>query len=178
MVRNRLQTESPMSRGIAAFLAFCRMEKGLSRNSLSAYGTDLATFLAFVAPVCGGEYPQEELLVRYVNHLYAKELSSRSIARNLSALRSLFHYLVTENLIETDPTEHLSGPKQWTTIPKFLNRAQIEALIQAPDVSKPSGMRDRAMLELLYATGIRVSELIQLRTSNLDSGLGLNPGDR
>ena len=77
-----------------------------------------------------------------------------------------------------DPTEHLSSPKQWSTIPKFLNREQIEKLIAAPDCAKPTGLRDRAMLELLYATGIRVTELIQLRLSNLDMRLGAGPGDR
>jgi integrase/recombinase XerD len=75
--------------------------------------------------------------------------------------------------VAVDPTEHLASPKQWTTIPKFLNRSQIEKLIAAPDLDKPSGMRDRAMLEVLYATGIRVSELINLRLSNLDARLGV-----
>lgn len=165
--------ESPISRGIRAFLSFCRMEKGLSANSLAAYGRDLATLSAFCVPRTGGELPDEEGLQSYLNHLYKKDLTPRSIARNLSAVRSFFHFLVAEELVGSDPTEHLASPKQWSTIPKFLNREQIEKLIAAPDKSKPNGLRDRAMLELLYATGIRVSELIQLRVSNLDSGLGV-----
>jgi integrase/recombinase XerD len=171
--------ESPLSRGIHAFLAFCRMEKGLSKNSLEAYARDLADFQAFAqaaftqASAPGPDYPDAELLILYLNQLYQKELSSRSIARHLSALRGLFRFLLTEGLIAADPTEHLTSPKQWTTIPKFLNREQIESLIRAPDLAKPSGVRDRAMFELLYATGIRVSELIRLRTSHLDTGLGL-----
>jgi integrase/recombinase XerD len=88
-------------------------------------------------------------------------------------VRGLFQYLLSEGQISSDPTEHLSTPKQWTTIPKFLNREQIEKLIQAPDIAKPNGLRDRAMFELLYATGIRVSELIRIKTSSLDAGLGL-----
>jgi integrase/recombinase XerD len=80
---------------------------------------------------------------------------------------------VTEEKIAADPTEDLCSPKQWSTLPKFLNREQIEKLIAAPDCGKPGGLRDRAMLELLYATGIRVTELIQLRLSSLDTGLGL-----
>lgn len=165
--------ESQLSRGIRSFLVWCRMEKGLSQNSLDAYSTDLAGFRVFIEPLTGGAYPDAELLIRYLNSLYQKDLSSRSIARHLSAVRNLFHFLLTEGVIAADPTEHLSSPKQWTTIPKFLNREQIEKLIEAPDVSKPSGQRDRAMFELLYATGIRVSELIELRLSGLDSGLGL-----
>ena len=88
-------------------------------------------------------------------------------------MRSFFHFLVANEQLAADPTEHLSSPKQWSTIPKFLNREQIEKLIAKPDCDKPSGLRDRAMLELLYATGIRVTELIQLRLSNLDSRLGV-----
>lgn len=173
MADQEVRSESSISRGIRAFLVWCRMEKGLSRNSLEAYTADLAGFREFIEQQPGGEYPDAELLVKYLNSLYSKELSSRSIARHLSAVRSLFHFLLTEGLISSDPTEHLSSPKQWSTIPKFLNREEIEKLIQAPDVSKPSGLRDRAMFELLYATGIRVSELIELRLSGLDPGLGL-----
>ncbi|HVW87757.1 MAG TPA: site-specific tyrosine recombinase, partial [Bryobacteraceae bacterium] len=176
MAEQGTTAESPLSRGIRAFLTFCRMEKGLSQNSLDAYGRDLAGFRAFTEPLTGGEFPQAELVIRYVNSLYEDELSSRSIARHMSAVRSLFHFLLAEGLVSGDPTEHLTSPKQWSTIPRFLNREQIEQLIGAPDVSKPSGLRDRAMFELLYATGIRVTELIQLRTSNLDLGLGLIRG--
>jgi integrase/recombinase XerD len=164
---------SPTSRGIRAFLAFCRIEKGLSANSLDAYARDLAAFRTWAHPLTGGELPQAEVLFAYVNHLYTKGLSGRSIARHLSAIRSFFHFLVAEEQVAVDPTEHLSSPKQWSTIPKFLNREQIEKLIRAPDCTRPTGLRDRAMLELLYATGIRVTELIQLRMSNLDTALGL-----
>ena len=165
--------ESPTSRGIRAFLAFCRMEKGLSQNSLDAYGSDLAAFRTYADPLTGGHFPGENILKAYLNHLYTQNLSGRSIARHLSAIRSFFHFLVADEKVAVDPTEHLSSPRQWSAIPKFLNREQIEKLIHAPDSRKPGGLRDRAMLELLYATGIRVTELIQLRMSNLDMGLGL-----
>jgi integrase/recombinase XerD len=165
--------ESPTSRGIRAFLSFCRMEKGLSRNSLDAYGRDLAALRTYTDPLTEGDLPDTRVLKSYLNHLYTQNLSSRSIARHLSAIRSLFHFLVAEEKVAIDPTEHLSSPRQWTTIPKFLNREQIEQLIGAPDCGKPTGLRDRAMLELLYATGIRVTELIQVRLSNVDMNLGV-----
>jgi len=165
--------ESPASRGIRAFLAFCRMEKGLSRNSLDAYRRDLAAFCAWTTPLTRGDFADTAVLKAYISHLYARKLSSRSIARHLSAIRSLFHFLVADEKVAIDPTEHLSSPRQWSTIPKYLNREQIGKLIAAPDCTKPSGLRDRAMLELLYATGIRVTELIELRLSNLDMALGL-----
>jgi integrase/recombinase XerD len=167
------QAESPLSRGIQAFLGFCRMEKGLSPNSLDAYSRDLAGFLAFAGPPAGAGYPDAEVLIRYLNRLYKKDLSSRTIARHLSAVRSLFRFLLSEGLIPADPTEHLASPKQWSTIPKFLNREQVDKLVAAPNAGKASGIRDQAMLEILYATGIRVSELIHLRTSNLDMARGL-----
>ena len=149
------------------------MEKGLSQNSLDAYSRDLAGFQLFTQFATRGALPDAEALQFYVNDLYSKGLSSRSIARHLSTVRNLFHFLVAEEKVAADPTEHLSSPKQWSTIPKFLNREQIETLIAAPDRTKPAGTRDRAMLELLYATGIRVTELIQLRVSNLDASLGV-----
>lgn len=167
------RAESPISRGIRGFLAFCRMEKGLSSNSVEAYGRDLAAFQGFCEARTKGQFPDEEVLQSWVNQLYKQDLTPRSIARKLSAIRSFFHFLVAEQLIAADPSEHLASPKQWSTIPKFLNREQIENLIAAPDTTKSSGLRDRAMLELLYATGIRVSELIQLRLSNLDMRLGV-----
>jgi len=165
--------ESPISRGISAFLGFCRMEKGLAKNSLDAYALDLARFRRYAEGEAQGRIPDAELLQSYVTSLYSLGLSSRSIARNVSALRNFFRFLFTEAKIQSDPTEHLSAPRQWSTIPKFLNREQIEGLIAAPDSSKPSGQRDRAMLEILYATGMRVSELIALRSTHLDSGMGL-----
>jgi len=174
MTGKEVKAETSLSRGIRAFLVWSRMEKGLSRNSLEAYAADLAGFREFAEPATSdGQYPNAEVLIRYLNSLYKNDLSSRSIARHLSAVRSFFRFLLTEGLISSDPTEHLSSPKQWSTIPKFLNREQIEKLIGAPDISKASGLRDRAMFELLYATGIRVSELIELRVSGLDAGLGL-----
>jgi integrase/recombinase XerD len=173
MVPDKDAARSEISLGIRDFLTYCRMEKGLSRNSLEAYKSDLEDLRSFAEPKNGGIVPDTELLNTYVNSMYIKLLKGRSIARHLSSIRNFYGYLMAEGRIQEDPTEHLASPKQWSTIPKFLNRVQIEQLISAPDVTKPTGMRDRAMLELLYATGIRVSELINLRISALDRGLGL-----
>jgi integrase/recombinase XerD len=173
MARNQNPAQTPISSGIRDFLTFCRMEKGLSKNSLDAYGRDLEHLRAFTEPLTKGGLPNLELLNTYINSMYTKSLTSRSIARHLSSIRNLFGFLVAEGRLPEDPTEHLASPKQWSTIPKFLNRTQIEQLISAPDVTKPTGLRDRAMLELLYATGIRVSELINLQISSLDRSLGL-----
>lgn len=149
------------------------MEKGLARNSLLAYGRDLDSFRAFAHEQTNGVIPEAEVVIGYVNSLYSKQMNSRSIARHLSAIRNLYRYLLAEGQVSSDPTEHLTTPRQWTTIPKFLNQEQVEGLVVAPDARKPTGQRDRAMLELLYAAGIRVTELVELRVSNVDGGLGL-----
>jgi integrase/recombinase XerD len=173
MMRNGSAAATPISSGIRDFITFCRMEKGLSRNSLEAYARDLEDLRFFAEPITGGALPDAELLNAYVNNLYAKNLSSRSIARHLSSIRGLFNFLISDDKVQEDPTGHLASPKTWTTIPKFLNKTQLDSLIAAPDVTKPVGLRDRAMLELLYATGIRVTELIRLQLSSIDVGLGL-----
>src|ERR1700748_2982757 len=108
MARNVNAALSPISNGIRDFLTFCRIEKGLSKNSLDAYGRDLEGLRSFAEPLTGGAIPQVELLNTYVNHLYSKSLTSRSIARHLSSLRSFFSFHVTEDAIKEDPTEHLS----------------------------------------------------------------------
>jgi integrase/recombinase XerD len=108
------------------------------------------------------ELPGPEQLRHYLDRLYQSGLSQRSIARHLSTLRGLYGFLLREGRIASDPTEHLGAPKQWQNIPKFLNLQDIEKIIQAIDTTRPTGLRDRAMLELLYATGLRVSELCRL----------------
>jgi integrase/recombinase XerD len=154
-----------------AFLNFCRLEKGLSANSIEAYALDLAKWSAFLGE--SGELPGTEGLRHYLDHLYRTGLSQRSIARHLTTLRGFCGFLLREGHVATDPTEHLGAPKQWQTIPKFLNLEVIEKIIQAIDTIRPNGLRDRAMLELLYATGLRVSELCRLGLGDCNLDLGV-----
>lgn len=155
---------------VTAFLNFCRIEKGLSANSLEAYATDLSRFIAFLGDTAS--LPDTPQLRLYLDSLYQTGLSSRSVARHLTTLRNFYGFLLREGVMDVDPTEHLRTPRQWQTIPKFLNLQEIEKLIEAPDTSRPTGLRDRAMLELLYATGLRVSELCRLGVSDLHADLG------
>jgi integrase/recombinase XerD len=99
-------------------------------------------------------------------------MASRSISRHLTTLRNLYRYLLGKGIVGTDPTANLAAPKQWHNLPKYLNKKQIDDLMAAPDHSKPQGLRDRAMLEFLYATGLRVSELCKARVSDLDANMG------
>ena len=156
---------------MTAFLNFCRLEKGLAANSLDAYSADLSKFRAFLEE--GAGFPDTEQLRQYLDHLYKSGLASRSIARHLTTLRNFCGFLLREGLIERDPSEHLGAPRPWQKIPKFLNLEEIERIIQAIDRSHATGQRDRAMLELLYATGLRVSELCRVGVGDLNRDLGV-----
>ncbi len=100
-------------------------------------------------------------------------MASRSIARHVTTLRNFYAHLLERGLVDTDPTAHLAAPRQWQSLPKYLNKKQIDDLLGASNGSKPRGLRDRAMLELLYACGLRVSELCTVRLSDLDRDVGV-----
>lgn len=159
--------------GVSSFLDFCRVEKGLSRNSIDAYALDLSAFRDFAEAESGDRIPDLEGVRRYVDSLYVSGLAERSIARRISSLRNLYQFLLREKRIDSDPTSLLQSPKQWKSLPKYLNLDEIEKLIGAPEPVKPTGVRDRAMLELLYATGLRVSELCQIRLADLNRDFGV-----
>ncbi len=108
----------------------------------------------------------------YIDALYQSGLASRSIARHITTLRNFHSFLVERGAEQSDPTSLLSTPKQWQSLPKYLNGEEIARLIAAPDKSKPAGLRDHAMLEFLYATGLRVSELCKVRVSEVEMSLG------
>jgi integrase/recombinase XerD len=156
---------------MTAFLNFCRLEKGLANNSLAAYASDLSRFSSFFG--AAAELPGTEEIRHYLDHLTNGGLGGRSVGRHLTTLRSFYGFLLREGLVEADPMEHLRSPKQWQTIPKFLNLEEIEKLIGAPETTRPRGLRDRAMLELLYASGLRVSELCRVGIGDLNLELGV-----
>jgi integrase/recombinase XerD len=164
---------------VQAFLNFCRVEKGLAEHTISSYSIDLKRFTNFTARPVSPGFSREPAPLRasdlagYFASLQASGLSPRSIARHLATLRNYYRFLIQDGRLSEDPTELLVSPKQWTTIPKFLNQNELEALIAAPAPGKPAGLRDRAMLELLYATGLRVSELCGLPISAIESEAGL-----
>ncbi|MCC6366449.1 MAG: site-specific tyrosine recombinase XerD [Bryobacterales bacterium] len=156
-----------------AFLDFCRIEKGLSSNSLLAYDRDLLRLEAFSNLACDGRLPESAHLLRYLDQLYRDGLGARSIARHLSTIRNLYSYLLREGRIAEDPASALPTPRQPRKIPRYLNSSQIDTLVARPDASKPNGLRDRAMVSLLYASGLRVSELCRLEISSLNLEMGL-----
>ncbi len=151
-----------------AFLGFCRVEKGLSNNTVESYRLDLKRFSDFSQDAG----LSATLLREYLDSLFRAELSSRSIARHLATLRGFSSFLLQQGLIQTDPTTLLPAPRQWQSLPKYLNSKEVDNLLAAPDRTKPTGLRDRAMLQFLYATGVRVTELCKMQVSDLESSLG------
>ena len=158
-------------RDIQAFLNFCRVEKGLAHNSIQSYQFDLKR-LSYAQPRLARDLEPADL-ARYVESLYGAGLSARSVARHITTLRNFYRFLIQEGQLDRDPTEFLAQPKQWTTLPKYLNLGEVNKLVGAPPLDKPTGLRDRAMLELLYATGLRVSELCRLEISAVERAMGL-----
>jgi len=161
---------SPVMARVQSFLDFCRIEKGLAWNTVEAYRQDLIRFAEFAAS--DGAPSDVDRIRHYVDSLYHSGLSSRTVARHVASLRN-FHAFLLETGVETaDPTSLLAAPKQWQNLPKYLNSEQINSLLSAPDASRPAGLRDRAMLEFLYATGLRVSELCKVRVADLELNMG------
>ncbi len=147
------------------------LEEGLSPNTLKAYGTDLRLFSGWL------EKPPAEAtiedLARYLGQRFHAGVSARSSARLLSSLRKFYRYLVREGLIATDPCAGIESPYLGRSLPDTLSEAEVESLLNAPDPQQPLGLRDRCLLEVLYATGMRVSELVGLKGDQVDRKLGV-----
>lgn len=158
---------------LQAYLEFLSVEKGLSQNTQISYSRDIERFLQFLERE---ETPymkaKEENLVRFIHHQSRTGLSARSLARQISSLKSFHRYLVLDGIIKKNPAVNLSSPKVWFYLPKFLSLKEVETLLQMPNQEDARGLRDKAMLELLYATGLRASELVSLRLMdiNLEDG--------
>jgi len=161
------------------FLNYLRVEKGLSANTLTAYRSDLDKLKAF-ASSHGKELVSldREDIRGFLKRLHSSGLDSRSIARILVTARSFYRFLQLDGLLRRDPTANIESPKTWQSLPKFLSPEEVERLLDSPDTSTTLGIRDKAMLEILYATGLRVTELVSLKESdlNLDSGFLLTLG--
>jgi integrase/recombinase XerD len=156
------------------FLDALWTEHGLSRNTLSAYRSDLAALAIWLNG--GGTSLRGAARGQLLDYLAARirlGVKPRSSARLLTSLRRLYRWLARENLIPEDPSALIDMPRIGRPLPKVLSEAQVEALLQAPDIRQPLGLRDRAMLEVLYATGLRVSELVGLRLHQVNLRQGV-----
>jgi len=159
---------------VSEFEAYMHVEKGLSVNTVKAYARDLHKLADFCADqgLRLIELKQEDI-VAWNQELLTGGLSPRSAARALNAARSFFRFLLGDRIIRSDPTAHLETPRTLKPLPKFLNPNEVERLLRAPDCDTPLGSRDQAMLETLYASGLRVSELIKLTMMDVNLNLGV-----
>jgi integrase/recombinase XerD len=162
-----------ISAAISSFLMHVKVEKGLSVNTASAYRRDLAKFQAFAQKrKLSLEAVSRDDLVDFLAGLYRQKLESRTVARNLVTLRNFFRFAQIQESISADPSVNLESPKIRRSLPGYLRLEEVERLLSQPDAKTVLGLRDRAMLELLYSTGLRVSELINLRVTDLDNKSG------
>jgi integrase/recombinase XerD len=159
---------------IDLFLDYARVERGLAANSVAAYRRDLAEFADFLRRQ-GKTFKavRREDIRASLTALYRRGLVARSVARHLVSLRTFFRFLARERRVAGDPTAEVQAPKVGIDLPHYLSSEEVDKLLAAPGPSTPAGLRDKAMLELLYATGMRVSELVSLRAEDLDLNLGL-----
>ncbi len=157
-----------MEAQVRTFLNYLRVEKGLSDNTIQAYRRDMAKFASFAAErKVGVTELRREHVVDFLGTLYRRNLDSRSVARHLVTIRHFFRFLLLEGAIESDPAANIESPKFRQSLPEFLSVGEVDRLLRQPDKNDVVGVRDRAMIELMYSTGLRVSELCGLRVSDL-----------
>ncbi len=158
---------------ISSYLTHVQVEKGLASNTLSAYRRDMAKFEDFAKKrKLALNAVKRDDLVDFLASLYRQKLESKTVARHLVTLRNFFRHAQVQGLISEDPTAHLESPKIRRSLPGYLRLEEVEKLLELPDQKTPLGLRDRAMLEVLYSTGLRVSELTSLRVTDLDMKVG------
>lgn len=158
-----------------AFLGHLKVERALSPRTISAYAGDVAAFAAFLEASGAGpgaDAVTPAVVAGWVMGMSKRGLSRRSQARALSALRTMFRYLREERLVAADPTEEVEAPKAQRPLPVVLTVDEVERLLAAPDLSTPRGFRDATMLHVMYAAGLRVSELVALRLADVDLEAG------
>lgn len=156
------------------FINYLAVERGLAPNTLESYGRDLRQFQTYLQndKMDMIKDSNRNTILSYLNNLQTKGRAVSTISRNLAAIKSFYQYLVRERYLEKDPAANLESPKLEKKLPKILSINEVEELLKQPNAFLPSGQRDKAMLELLYATGIRVSELISLNISDVNLDMG------
>ncbi len=156
------------------YLNYLRVEARLSSRTVESYARDIACYLDETFPRRGGDVSslEREDIIIHLAHLKEKGLSSISLRRHLSSIKSFHRFLLREGLVEADPAAYIESPRTGRKLPGVLQEHQVEALLAQPDTGEPLGLRDAAMLELMYAAGLRVSELVGLKEAdvNLEAG--------
>jgi integrase/recombinase XerD len=163
-----------MDRFLDSFLAYITVEKGLSKNTLESYGRDVGKFLAFLEKekVKSVHEIKYENILDFLSSFKKHGFSDTTTVRTIVSIKQFFKYLLIEKIIKEDPSSQIQTPKMKKSIPGVISLEDVEKILSAPDEKTPEGIRDLAMLELLYATGIRVSELINLKQNEVNFEMG------
>ncbi|MEK6715367.1 MAG: site-specific tyrosine recombinase XerD [Candidatus Omnitrophota bacterium] len=159
---------------IETFLNYLSVERGLSNNTISSYRRDLDKYAAYLEDkkINSLLKASREDITNFMFYQKEKGLSASSIARSLVAAKTFYRFLVRERILKADPTSVLEAPKLWKRLPEVMLLSEVEALINAPNLSKDEGIRDRAILEVIYATGMRASEVVNLRLEDINLEVG------
>lgn len=159
---------------IDGFLHFLAIEKGLSDNTLHSYQLDLKSFCHFLKKRSVDQVTDinRHHITAYLLSLRQEDKAAATLARHMAAIKSFFHFLLQEKVVDQDPTCNLETPRLPKNIPRVLSREQVDLLLEQPKIGDTAGLRDKAMLELIYATGLRVSELINLNIQDINLELG------
>jgi integrase/recombinase XerD len=159
---------------IESFLNYLFVERGLAKNTLNSYRQDLNFYKQYLSKnnISGFSQTSKANIVNFMSNQKDKGISSNSIARRLTAIKSFYRFLVRERIIKNDPTSLMETPRLWKKIPDTLSISEVETLIAQPNTREKIGIRDRAILDIMYATGMRASEVINLRLDNINLDMG------
>ncbi|KEO82389.1 site-specific tyrosine recombinase XerD [Tumebacillus flagellatus] len=163
-----------MDKLIERFIHYLAVERGLAQNTLESYARDLNAYIEFLkrGGITDLNQTRRANIIAFLAELQRKGRATTTISRNLASLRAFYGFLLRDGLLDGDPTANLESPKIEKRLPKVLSVKEVEALLEGPDGGTTAGVRDKAMLELLYATGIRVSELVSLNLTDVNLNMG------
>ncbi|MFA5164379.1 MAG: site-specific tyrosine recombinase XerD [Candidatus Omnitrophota bacterium] len=163
-----------MEEFIREFMDFISVERGLSKNTLESYGRDLAKYTEYLkkSGITDLNRVKRTQIQDFLMSLKDSKLNASSIARNLVAIKVFHRYLTSQRILKEDVTSVIETPKLWKTLPDVLDEKEVEAILMSPNTRLKQGLRDKAMLELMYATGMRVSELVNLKSTDLHMDMG------
>jgi integrase/recombinase XerD len=163
-----------MKQHLQTFMHYLSVERGLAKNTLESYERDLTLYMDFLIKqdIHSLQDTKKTHITQYLLHLKRLGRAAATVSRNMVSIRSIYQFLVRERMLNADPSLHMNTPKVTRRLPKALNVQEVEGLLDCPVTETPQGMRDKAMLEVLYASGIRVSELVSLNASSVNLGMG------
>ena len=155
---------------LRSFFDYLYIEKGLSQNTVQAYETDILSFLNWLTKTPNINYLnlKEDNINKYIAYLFKSKLKSSSVNRKISSLKSLYLYLIKKNILKNSPISEVITPKKEKYLPSSMSEDEVDRLLKSPDTSNKIEKRDKAMIEMLYATGMRISELVNLKLTDVD----------